>query len=222
MLNFLVALALFSVSYSLTRLASIILSFVVWFGFIALVWRLRLLRFALLGITFLLAGFLAWPSTRTPPIEALRSDYLAGLQRYEGAAYYWGGESTRGIDCSGLIRRGLIDALFWRGMRSLNPSLVRRAISLWWHDCTASALRDQHRGLTVPVSYTSSVNALDYTNVLPGDLATNGIHVMAYLGNNRWIEADPGVGRVITVVTPSSDNPWFHTSMNIVRWTILR
>jgi hypothetical protein len=223
-LGFLIALALFPVSYRVTRLASLGLAFVVWFGFIALLWRQRVLRFALLGLTLLVASFLALPSRTVPPTEILRTDYLAGLQRYEGVSYYWGGETSRGIDCSGLIRRGLIDALFRRGIRTFDSGLVRRAIGLWWHDCTASALGDQHRNLTVRVLDTPSVNVLDHSKILPGDLAVtrSGIHVMAYLGNNRWIEADPGAGSVITVTAPSADNSWFQTPMNIVRWSILQ
>jgi len=154
----------------------------------------------------------------------LRSDYISGLQRYNGVTYYWGGESFRGIDCSGLIRRGLIDALFRRGLRTFDAGLVRRAISLWWHDCTASALGEQHRGLTVRLFDTPSVNVLDHSKVLPGDLAVtkSGIHIMAYLGHHHWIEADPGAGRVITVTAPSADNPWFNDPMNIIRWSILQ
>ncbi len=45
---------------------------------------------------------------------------------------------------------------------------------------------------------------------------------MAYLGANTWIEADPGVGRVISVAAPSRDNGWFDGSMKIVRWAILQ
>ncbi len=45
---------------------------------------------------------------------------------------------------------------------------------------------------------------------------------MAYLGDNRWIEADPGIGRVVIVLVPSSDNGWFRTPMKIVRWNVLR
>ncbi|MEA3209623.1 MAG: hypothetical protein QOE70_2680 [Chthoniobacter sp.] len=223
-LGFFVALALFPVSYRITRLAGLALAFGVWFGFIALVWRQRVLRFALVGVTLLVAGFLVLPARGRPPAEVLRGDYLAGLQRYEGVTYYWGGETGRGIDCSGLIRRGLIDALFCRGLRTAEAGLVRRAISLWWDDCSASALGDGHRGLTARVLETPSVNALDHSRIVPGDLAvtTSGIHIMAYLGDNRWIEADPGVGRVITVTAPSADNPWFEGPMHIVRWSILQ
>ncbi len=222
--GFLIALVLFPASYRITRAISLALGFTVWFGLIAIVWRLRLLRYGLLGIILLTTTFLALPRRHSPPIKTLRSDYILGLQRYEGVRYYWGGETTRGIDCSGLVRRGLIDALFRRGLRNLDAGLVRQAIGLWWHDCTANALGEQHRRLTVHVLDTPSINALDHSKVLPGDLAvtTGGIHVMAYLGSNRWIEADPGAGRVITVSAPSHDNSWFHSPMNIVRWSILQ
>jgi len=223
-LGFLVALTLFPVSYRITRLAILILTLVIWFGLVALVWKRRLLRFLLLGTTVLSIAFLVLPSRRVPPAEVLRGDYIAGLQRYNGVAYYWGGESTIGIDCSGLIRRGLIDALFRRGVRTGDAGLVRRAISLWWHDCSAKALGDQYRGLTVRLLDTPSLNALDHAQILPGDLGvtSNGVHIMAYIGNHRWIEADPGAGRVIIVMAPSKDNPWFHGPMNIVRWSILQ
>ena len=223
-LGFLVTLAILPVSSRVTRFTGLALAFGVWFAFITLVWRQRLLRSALLGVTLLAAGFLTLPARTKQPTEILRADYLAGLQRYQGVAYYWGGETSRGIDCSGLVRRGLIDALFQRGIRSLDAGLVRRAISLWWHDCTASALGDQHRSLTMRVLDTPSLNALDHSQVLPGDLAVtrSGIHILAHVGNNRWIEADPGVGSVITVTAPSTDNSWFQTPMNIVRWSILQ
>src|SRR5690349_5742710 len=102
-LGFWVALALFPVSYRITRLAVLFLTFGIWFGLVALIWQRRPFRFLLLGITILMTVFLALPSRRVPPAEVLRGDYIAGLQRYNGVIYYWGGESFRGIDCSGLI-----------------------------------------------------------------------------------------------------------------------
>jgi hypothetical protein len=38
----------------------------------------------------------------------------------------------------------------------------------------------------------------DAQNLRPGDLAvtTSGSHVLAYLDDNRWIEADPDIMRV--------------------------
>jgi hypothetical protein len=55
--------------------------------------------------------------------------------------------------------------------------------------------------------------------LLRGYLAVTkgGEHVMAYLGDNLWIEADPLAHRVITVWAPSQRNAWFHGPMKIVR-----
>ena len=222
--GFLIAIALYPVSSRLTRYTLLALAFVVWFGLIALLWRRPLARFTLLGLTLLVAGFLAWPSRAVPPAEHLRADYVAALQRYDGVTYYWGGENARGIDCSGLIRRGLIDALLSRGIRSFDPGLIRRAISLWWHDCTARALGEGHRGLTAPVLATPSINALDHSAILPGDLAitANGVHILAYLGEHRWIEADPMANKVITVTVPSKGNIWFDGPVNVTRWSVFR
>jgi hypothetical protein len=222
-LGFLVALALFPASYRITRVATVVLSLSVWFGLIALGWRQPLLRILLLALTLLVGGFLVLPGRGTIDRDLLRQEYVRRLERYEGVKYYWGGESARGIDCSGLIRRGLIDALFWRGLRACDAGLVRRAFDLWWHDCSASALGESYNGLTTAVFQTTSINALDHARIVPGDLAvtTNGIHIMAYLGANRWIEADPLVSRVITVTAPSQENGWFDTPMRILRWTLL-
>jgi len=80
-----------------------------------------------------------------PDSEALRSDYVAGLRRYNGVTYFWGGEELPGHRLLGLIRRGLIDSLFCRGIRTFDPGLVRRALDLWWHDCTAEVLGEATR-----------------------------------------------------------------------------
>lgn len=218
-----IAVWLFPVSNRMTRSAGLVLLLLVWFGFIGLCWRHRMARIGLLGLTLFLGSLLALPGHRPPAPDTLRSDYVAGLRRYNGVTYYWGGESPIGIDCSGLIRRGLIDSLFFRGIRTLNPALIRRAFSLWWHDNSAAALGDGTAGITVPVLSTRSVNQLDHTKLLPGDLAVtrSGVHVMAYLGDRHWIEADPEARKVITVSAPSEETVWLDTPMNIVRWSFL-
>lgn len=223
-LGFLAALALFPASYRTIRLATLVLAFVVWFGFIGLMRQHRVLRFSLLVVTVITAGFLMSPARGTAQADVLRTDYLFALRRYEGVSYYWGGETARGIDCSGLVRRGLIDALFWRGLRHADAGPVRQAISLWWHDCTANALGDGYRSLTARVLDTPSINVLDHSKLVPGDLAVtaNGIHIMAYLGEHLWIEADPGAGSVIIVNAPAVGNVWFQTPMKVVRWSVLQ
>jgi NlpC/P60 family len=217
------AIIFFPVSNRVTRVSTVVLLSIVWFGLISLCWRWRVLRFAILGIPLLAGSFLALPARRLPNAEVLRVEYIDCLRRYNGTQYVWGGENFRGIDCSGLIRRGLIDSLFCRGVLTLDPGLVRRALSLWWKDCSASALGQTYDGLTIRQFDTPSVNQLDHSKVLPGDLAVtrDGTHIMAYLGEQTWIEADPGEMRVITVTAPARDNVWFDMPMNVVRWRLL-
>jgi len=218
----LVALLLLPVSYRITRAATAGFALLTWFGLIALLWRVRALRYSLLAITALVAGFLALPARATIDKAALREEYLSSMRGYEGATYYWGGENARGIDCSGLIRRGMMNAMFARGVRTFDGGLVRSAIDLWWNDCSAQALGEGYRSLTTHVADTRSLNELDHTLVTPGDLAVtqSGVHILAYLGDRNWIQADPGAGKVITLPAPAR-NGWFQSPMKIVRWRAL-
>jgi hypothetical protein len=218
-----VVFAVIPLSNRITRTGGLALGLVVWFGLIAFTWRYRFARYAILAITAVCAGFLALPARGLPDPALLRGDYLRALRQYDGVRYYWGGECRTGIDCSGLIRRGLIDATFLRGVRDLDAGLVRRSISLWWNDCTANALGEGYDELTTHVLDTPSLNELDHTKVLPGDLAvtSNGVHIMAYLGDREWIEADPDVRRVIVARVPVAENYWFETRMRVMRWSIL-
>ena len=208
------------ISDEFTRAAGLLLFGYVWFGLLWLVWKNRAARFTVLAITTLATAFLLMPARSTHDTAELQKGYVAGLLRYTGVRYIWGGESPRGIDCSGLVRRGLIDSLFSRGIRTLDGALVRHALWLWWNDRTARELGDD-RSMTAPLLETPSINALDPATVLPGDIAVtaNGSHIMAYLGDNRWIEADALADRVLTVTVPSY-NVWFGQPMKVVRWKI--
>jgi hypothetical protein len=218
-----VGMAALPVSNRLTRLGSIVTLLAGWGLLTVICWRRLWSRASLLALSILCLAFLMLPPRTHTDIEPLRHGFVVGLQRYDGVRYFWGGEGFTGIDCSGLVRRGLIDSLFLRGLRTFDGGLVRHALSLWWHDCSASDLGEEYNHLTVRVFDTPSINSMDHARLLPGDLAVTkgGEQVMAYLGDHLWIEADPLAHRVITVCAPSQKNAWFHGPMKIVRWSIL-
>jgi hypothetical protein len=213
--------ALFPISTQTTRLAGIALAVVALAGWLALCWRVAFMRWTLLTLLCLLALTTFLPG-RAANVGSLRSSYIRALQRYEGTPYVWGGESFKGIDCSGLIRRGMIDGSFLEGIRIFNPQLIRTAFFLWWHDCTAKDLGEEYLKTTRRFGKATALNAVSYPDLRSGDLAvtSDGVHILAYLGDDTWIEADPSVGKVIRVKIPST-NVWFSTPVNLVRWRIL-
>lgn len=190
-----------------------------WCGVFALFGTLKALRRTWLAISLIAVVALLFPGRRDDA-AALRREYTRSLREYERVPFVWGGESRRGVDCSGLMRCGLVDAHVRRAVATRNPGLLRAAVSLWWHDTSAMALRDGYRNNTRVLLWAPSINELDHTKIQPGDLAVmeNGIHVMAYLGESTWIEADPDAGQVIKVAIPNRERPWFNIPVHLLRW----
>lgn len=151
---------------------------------------------------------------------SLEQRYLTEMASYNGVPYVWGGESRRGIDCSGLLRRSWQDALLKEGLITLNPTLVRAAIDLWWNDTTAQHIGQGYGGRTYTVTTCRSLNELDHALLQPGDMAVtaSGGHILGYLGDSKWTEADPLALKVLTFSVPENTNAWFTTPMTIVRW----
>ncbi len=85
--------------------------FVALTGAVFFAWRNHLLRWLLLLVYGAVALFLIWPSHREVDRTALRADYCAALRSYLGTRYGWGGQGRLGIDCSGLVQKGMMDAL---------------------------------------------------------------------------------------------------------------
>ncbi|WP_395751962.1 hypothetical protein [Prosthecobacter sp.] len=207
----------------ITRLSTVGLILELVAAFFTFIWSWKRPRKACLAAMALIALLLVCPwKIRTYP-ETLRASYVKHLRTFEGCPYYWGGESRRGIDCSGLIRRGLIDACLSEGVVRLDPGLIRHGLSLWWHDTSAKALGEEHQGLTKRLFEADALKTLDYSKLRPGDVAVtqDGVHTMAYLGEETWIEADPGKLRVITVHAPTTSNGWFLRPVRILRWRML-
>ena len=144
--------------------------------------RWGLIPLGLVGLFLVLPG-------RAVDEEHLRARFCDELLGFEGVTYVWGGEHQLGIDCSGLIRQAMVRARLGEGMRTFNPGLCRDAAELWFRDCSASAMMGEYRGWFVEQFKAESINRIDPKRLQPGDLGVteNGVHVMAYLGENRWI-----------------------------------
>lgn len=193
-----------------------------WAGCLMLGWRKTPLRWLLLVLPMVCAVPLMLPG-RAIDVEVLRRDYLGRMAGFEGTRYVWGGESSRGIDCSGLPRRALRDAMLGYGIRHLNGRAIRGWLEQWWFDASARALAAAYRNDTRPIGVTGTIREMDYAGLVPGDLAitTNGVHVLAYAGGGKWIQADPGIGAVATLDGRTADNRWFRMPVTIHRWRVL-
>lgn len=140
------------------------------------------------------------------------------------------GESYSGMDCSGLVRRALVDVMIRRGLITFNPDQFREGIFLWWNGCSAQELSNGYHGRTIAIGTASSINELDYSLIRPGDLAvtSDGRHVLAYLGEGEWISADPTyepypslvVMKVSKRKVPVKKNFWFSVPIILVRWKV--
>jgi hypothetical protein len=199
--------------FQLGLLAVTVVAWMVWLRRWPMVFYLALALILATAIVFFL------PGNKRHAQPDLPARFADAMLRYQGTTYWWGGESKRGIDCSGLIRRGMMDATLQQGLRKLDGAMLRVSADLWWHDCSADALGEGYRGYTVPVSKAASLNALDHGEVRVGDLAIagGGSHILAYLGDMRWIQADPTAQSVIAETAPSK-NGWFKGNVKIVRW----
>ncbi|MBN8457233.1 MAG: C40 family peptidase [Verrucomicrobia bacterium] len=222
---FLTGLALllvFPVASTLTKIALLLSAAGTWAALTKSAWRRKWWRVALLAVPPMAVIPFCLPG-RPIDTDALRADYVRRMSALEGTWYVWGGENRVGIDCSGLPRRALRDSLFSDGLRHPNGRSFRAWLEQWWFDASAKALGEGYRGYTIPLDTCGTIRTMDYTHLRPGDLAvtTSGRHVLAYLGNGLWIQADPGIGHVAALDGRTADNGWFDTPVTTHRWAIL-
>lgn len=184
----------YPVTYGALRFFIVAVCPLLWLSSAVLMWKRKSLAAIILLAGVLGAAFVSLPGHQ-PSALRLRDAYTKCLQRYEGTPYVWGGENRWGIDCSGLVREAMIDANLTTGLRTLNPKPIRTAFMMWWDDCSAKALRDEYRRFTIRLFEAKNINTIIGSSLSPGDMAVtaDGGHVLAYLGSNTWIEADPGV-----------------------------
>lgn len=214
---------LYPASNELTRAAGAGLSGALLLALLGLTWHRRWVRWSLLGLLVVAAGFIALPGRTTYDRPALRQAIADAGAHYEGARYFWGGESPLGVDCSGLIRRAAIDGMFFHGLRTLNPWLVRYAVTFWWNDCSASEMGAGAGGLAHKVAEPKSLLSWTDKNLHPGDFAItgDGIHALLYLGEHVWLEADPTARKVLRLRTGRDRSAGFEMPVSVLRWRFL-
>ncbi len=217
-----IIIALFiPIRYKVVRIGLVAGMVAVWGGALVLFWRLWPVRILALLIALIPVALLFFPE-RSHNRSELRLAYLSALKRYQGTPYIWGGETHTGIDCSGLVRQALTDATMSEGLRTGNGRLLREGARLWWHDSSAKAIGEEYRGYSRRYAETSNLNAANYDAIQPGDVAVtaNGSHILAYLGDKTWIQADPVAGKVVTTLVPN-DEGWFNQEATLLRWRLL-
>ena len=217
----LLVMHLYPIRITAVRLGLLLIVFLIWLGILLLCWNRKSVRWTWFLVSFIFIVGCLWPS-QTYNSQILRQEYIHSLRAYKGVTYVWGGESKRGIDCSGLMRCALIDAEVKQGISTLNPSLIRAGFSLWWNDCSALAMKGEFQKRTRLLFTAKSINQINETKIRPGDIAvtSNGVHVLAYIGDKTWIEADPseGVGHQVIEVKTPAQNTWFNMPVHVMRW----
>jgi hypothetical protein len=215
-----VIMVIFPIGTGLIRLG-VVLDFVLLLSSgLYLFWRNNYLRlcFLLIGIIILLVIIIPGHNDNS---KQLQNEYVHSLLEYENVRYVWGGENKIGIDCSGLVREGFIDANLKLGAKTLNPKLLRRAFFIWWYDCSADALGDSYRKMTILILKAQSMDELDYNNIELGDMivAEKGFHIFAYIGDNTWIEANPDKGKTVKVSATEKAKAWKGIPIKLIRWS---
>ena len=192
-----------------------------WTAVLVHAWSKRFWRFTLLLLPAALAVPFCLPE-REIDRENLRDRYVAAMERLVGTRYVWGEESSRGIDCSGLPRRAMRDALLEVGLENGNGLAFQKWAELWWFDTSAKALGENHRGFTRPAGIHGKLRDLNHDFLMPGDLAVtgDGRHVMVYLRGGNWIQSDPVEAKVITRHKNCNQMGWFDSLVTVHRWTL--
>jgi hypothetical protein len=185
-----------------------------------LFWVGRGARATLLGVLSLIGAVAMLPGSEQSNL--VRFVYVQQMGSAVGTPYAARFEDKPGVSCSDLVRGTLAGVNLRLGLLEANPLLLREGVELWLHDCSASELADDCHGKLLPLFRAASIDQIDESRLEPGDIAVtrDGRHSLAYIGDHRWIQADPLAGRV-THLRASARNPWFQVPVQMLRWAQL-
>ena len=175
---------------------------------------------------FLLALFVTWTVLGNKPydVEMLRAAYFGRLASFNNHPYIKYGEAHNGVDSSGLARAALWQAMLKDGIREVNPRLLGPMLwKFWWRDMSVRDIKDGKYKYTKVVGHVSKLTGYNSSKSQIGDMAIVGNkHILIYLGDERWIEANPEKKKVIiSELAEHSKYEWLNKPATFVRWWAL-
>ena len=208
----------FPINLKIINIAIILLTSFIIIYVLFLTWKIIYLRYGIVAVTLIILIILFLVPGNSVNYETLRKEYVNSLINYDGTKYLAGGENYIGIDCSGLVRKGLIDAYIKISITNFSPQCLKKALYLRYFDASAAELLNGYHGYTQTILKGVSLNILDYSKIKAGDfmVTEDGSHTMAYVGNYNWIHANPISGKVVIEKTPGTN--WFIVNCVILRW----
>lgn len=197
------------INVSILAMIAICLFCLIWF----LRQKIKLLRIVLF---FIFIPFLPLINQTKINEKVIQEYYINYLRGYEGTIYVWGGEGFLGIDCSGLPRSSFIKANFKYAYIHFNGKALKKAVWLWWFDASAKEMYYGYKGALIVENNSFKIKDLRQ-EVEPGDIVTNGSHVMVYLSKDEIIQSDPDRNKVVIDTLPS-ENHWYRMEVKLVKW----
>ena len=179
---------------------------------------------ALYPVVILCVLGIVWSVLANKPFDPvlMRDSYSRRLEEFVGVKYVWGGESSVGIDCSGLARTALWQSMLRQGFKELNPRLLGPALwEFWWRDMSSQDMLRGKYGYTKTIGQANKLAGYNTDKLSVGDLAVagGGSHVLIYYGQGRWIEANPDDRKVVVnKATAGSKRPYFNMAVTFKRW----